>query len=280
MRIGIDAKLARDLTREREHLQAEVVLDHRIVARLHRILVLRIGIELLLLAQFLFRRAPADGQIDAAGFTVADQFDRDGRAGPDIGDKEGQRLFRRHILAVDLRHDVASLDAGLFGRFAGLDRLDEFTALLRNAQRCSQIVGHRLDLHTQITAFDFHAVTQLLHDRRGDLGGDGKADAHAAARRREDRVVDADDIALHVEQRTARIAAVDAGVGLDVAVVCAALSGDTLDGRNDAGRYRSAQAEGIADGHHPVARSRLTRIAEFDEGESLAAADLQHREIG
>ena len=49
--------------------------------------------------------------------------------------------------------------------------------------------------------------------------GHREADADRAAVRRQDRGVHADDLAVHVEQRPARVAAVDRGVGLDEVVV-------------------------------------------------------------
>ena len=53
------------------------------------------------------------------------------------------------------------------------------------------------------------------------FGRHRKADADRAARRRDDRGIDADDFAVEVEQRAAGIAAIDGGVGLDVVVVWA-----------------------------------------------------------
>ncbi len=120
----------------------------------------------------------------------------------------------------------------------------------------------------------------MLDDRRGNLCRDGEADPDAAARGRKDRIVDADHIAGHVEQRAARIATVDGGVGLDVAVVGAPHAGVAEHRRDDPARNRAAQSEGVADRDHPVARARLSGIAEPHEGEGLASADLEHREIG
>ena len=84
--------------------------------------VLDVGVELLLLAQFLLARTFTHRQRDAAGFAVADQFDRNGRARRDVGHEEGQGLVGRDILPVDLGDDIAGADARLLGGFAGLDR--------------------------------------------------------------------------------------------------------------------------------------------------------------
>ena len=151
---------------------------------------------------------------------------------------------------------------------------------MRNAKRIGQILVQRLNPDAQISALDRLALHQFLHDRIGGFGRNGKADPHAAAGRREDGIVDADHIALHVKHRPARIAAVDAGISLEVAVIGAALAGVAIDCRNDPGGHRAAEPERVADGDHPVTHPGLTRIPELDEGERLGAADLQHRKVG
>jgi hypothetical protein len=44
--------------------------------------------------------------------------------------------------------------------------------------------------------------------------------------------------------------------------------------RNDAGRHRAAEAEGIADGDDPITDARLF-VGELDEREGLRRLDLQ-----
>ena len=69
--------------------------------------------------------------------------------------------------------------------------------LLRfQAQAVGDLVGDRLDLHADPAARDRALVLQRGDDRLGGLGRDGEADADAAAGRREDRGVDADDLAF------------------------------------------------------------------------------------
>ena len=66
---------------------------------------------------------------------------------------------------------------------------------------------------------------------------------------------------VHVEERAAGIALVDGRVGLDVVVVGSGLDVAAA-GRDDAGRDRAAEAERVADRHHPVARPHVLRVAE------------------
>ncbi len=83
---------------------------------------------------------------------------------------------------------------------------------------------------------------------------------------------------FEVEHRAARIAHVDRRVGLDVAVVDAGVE-VAVERRDDSGGDGSAEAERIADRHHPVADPDRLRIAEADERQ-IVALDLEHGEVG
>ena len=102
--------------------------------------------------------------------------------------------------------------------------------------------------------------------------------AHVAAGARKDQRVDADDFALDVEQRAARIAGVDRGVGLDVRDEVflrqiAALRAD------DAGGHRVLEAERLADRDHPFADLQLVGVADRDLRQVLRL-DLEQRHVG
>jgi hypothetical protein len=80
-----------------------------------------------------------------------------------------------------------------------------------------------------------------------------EADAHVATAAAEDRRVDTDHLAVEVDQRTARIAGVDGGVGLDeILVVADAHAGAPL-GADHAYGEGVTEAEGVADSDHPLA---------------------------
>ena len=278
LQIWIDAKLPGDSRREVNDLKAEFFGNHAAVLAFGHFF-LGVGIEHLLLAQFLVTGTATNCRRYPAALAIAQQHDRHARAGLDIGHKIGQRLVRRDVLPVDADDDVAGTNASLGSGGTRFDRLDQLALIARQGKRCGQIVVDRLDAHAQIAAFDFQPLRQPVDNGRGNLGGNGEADAHAAARRREDRVVDADHIAFHVEQRTARIAAIDAGIGLDVTVIGTAGIGGAIDGGNDARSHRTTKTEGVADGDDPVTHARLAGIAEIDEGERRPALDLQHRKV-
>ena len=109
------------------------------------------------------------------------------------------------------------------------------------------------------------------------VGRDREGDADRAARRREDRGVDADHIAVDVEGRAAGIALVHRRVDLDEVVIGAGADVAAAR-RDDARRHRAAEAERIADREHPVADAR--RIVRKLGEREIAALDLDQREIG
>jgi hypothetical protein len=67
-------------------------------------------------------------------------------------------------------------------------------------------------------------------------GRNREADADRAARLRHDRGVDADEVAAHVDQRTAGIALVDRRVGLDEILEHVDAEAGTVDGGDDSAR--------------------------------------------
>ena len=156
---------------------------------------------------------------------------------------------------------------------------DQRSLGLRQLQAFRDFRRYRLDLDAEPAAPGLAMVADLLEHRAGERGRDGKADADAAAGRREDRRVDADDLAGHVEQRAAGVAAVDRRVGLEEFVV-----GSLIDvagaGGQDAGGDGPAEAERIADRHHPVADPQGVGVAEAGGGQRLVGLDAQQRQIG
>ena len=188
--------------------------------------------------------------------------------------------MRVDILAVDALDHVTRLDAGRQRRAVRCDLGDQGA---RGSQPSDMLSAsssrHRLDLHSEQAALDPPLVLQLGDHRLGQARGDGEAKADAAAGRREDRGVDADDLAVHVEQRAARVAAVDGGVGLDVVVERTGVDVAAAR-RHDAGGHGAAQAERIADRHHRLADAHLGGVAELDVRQRLVALDLEHREVG
>src|SRR5262249_33250026 len=122
-------------------------------------------------------------------------------------------------------------------------------------------------------------LLELIDHRHGGFRRHRKADADRAAGRRDDCGIDADHLAVEVEQGAAGIAAVDGRVGLNVVVVGTGID-VAVARRDDAGGDAAAEAERVADGDNPFAQPQLVRIAEAHRLERLVRLDPQQGEVG
>ena len=113
------------------------------------------------------------------------------------------------------------------------------------------------------------------------IDGDGEADVHGD-RRIQDGGIDADDLALEVEQRAARVALIDGGVGLDeVLVLRDSAPEHAVLGADDAHGDGLAQAKRVADGEHVVPHAHLFRVADLHRPQiGRWMVDLHHRHVG
>src|SRR5688572_15687798 len=231
------------------------------------------------LAHFDVRRHGADLHRQVGRLAVADDGDLDRLAGLDLGDAAGEILGLQHLGSVYADNRVTGPDAGLGGGGIFSDVGDKRAFGAGDPHALGDLVGHGLDLHTEPAAGDLAVVTQRRDDVPGDARGNGKADAHAAAAGGgEDRRVHANHLAGEIERGTTGVTAVDRSIDLQEIVIRA--SADIAPARgDDAGGYRAAEAERIADGDDPVADASLLR-GEVDISESVAALDLQEGKVG
>ena len=148
------------------------------------------------------------------------------------------------------------------------------------AEALGDVLRHLLNLHAKPAARHMALALEIHDDFPGHGSGDGEADADRAAGGREDGGVDANDLALEVEGRTAGVALVDGGVDLQE-IVIGARADLAATGGDDAGGHGAAKAEGIADSDHPVANARIL-VSELDGGKCLAIGvnDLEQGQIG
>jgi len=105
-----------------------------------------------------------------------------------------------------------------------------------------------------------------------------ESNADIATGRREDRRIHTNHFTLHVEGRTAGVTAVHGRIDLDEIVIRTRTDVATAR-RHDAGGYRAAKAERIANGHRPFTDLRRI-IGKVDIGKVLVALDLQQRQVG
>ena len=210
---------------------------------------------------------------------LADDDDVDLLADGGVGHHARQILRLLDVLAVELDHDVAGLDAGRLRRALVLDAGDQRAARGLDVEAFGDLVGDLLDADAEPAAAKLAELPQLIDHAGHRLRGHRKADADRAAGRRDDQRVDADHFAVEIEQRPAGIAAVDGGVGLDV-VVIGTRADIAVARRDDAGGDRAAEAERIADRDHPFAEPQLVGIAELHRDQRLVRLEFQHRQIG
>ena len=169
--------------------------------------------------------------------------------------------------AVDAQHGISALQACRRCGRAFVDRRDQRAGVLLDRLRVKSPpgVGQPARLH------------QLARDPQRAVDGDGEPDSLSG---REDRRADADHIAVGVDQRPARVAGVDRGVGLDEIVIAAALGVDRpVQRRDHAGADALVQAERVADGDGRLTEHEIGGAPERRRGELLFALDLEHGEV-
>ena len=150
---------------------------------------------------------------------------------------------------------------------------------LGELERVGEVLGHVLDHHPEPTTHDLALGAQLLDDRLGEIRGNREADSHVATGFAEDRAVDADHLAVDVQQRAARIAGIDRGIRLNEVIV-RALADHAALGADDACRHGLLETEGIADRHHPIADTQVPRIPELQGRNLSLRLYLHQRDIG
>src|SRR5215208_423466 len=143
--------------------------------------------------------------------------------------------------------------------------------------------GSRVQRDAQVRVHGLAVRDQLAGDRAHRIGGDREADAGVVARVATDLRVDADHLALRVQQRAAGVAVVDRGVGLDrVGDAEAPVErGDRAVQRaDDPGGDGLLQPEGASDRHYRVTHDELARAADRERVQlGSRGVYLQHGEI-
>ena len=149
-------------------------------------------------------------------------------------------------------------------------------------ERLGDLRRHRLQARAEPRPL--HRLAAALgrrHDDAHHVGGNGKADALRAAGAREDRGVDPDQLARHVDQRAAGIAGIDRGIGLDEELIVGDADLGARQRRDDAVGHRLADAERIADREHDVADQQFIGIGKIQRREFLFGIfQAQDRQIG
>ena len=149
------------------------------------------------------------------------------------------------------------------GRAAGLDAADDGAADLLEPEALGQIGGHGLDGDAELRATHTPSDSELVHHVPRHVRGNREADADVAVGHRDDLRVDADELALRVDERAAGVAVVDRRIGLqEVFVAAVTHAGRSTLRADDAHRHRLTDAERIADREHDIADLDRVGVAE------------------
>src|SRR5581483_2123494 len=149
-------------------------------------------------------RQRAQRQVDDLVRALVEDVELDRAAGRNAADGAGELARVLHRLAVDRGDDVAGFDAGLGRGAVGLRFGNQRAFRLLQAEAVGDLGSDGLNLYADPAAAHRALVLELvddgLHRRRRNREGD----ADAAAGRRIDRSIDADDFAGGVEGRATR----------------------------------------------------------------------------
>ena len=149
-------------------------------------------------------------------------------------------------------------------------------------ERFGDLRRHRLQARAKPRPLDgLAAALRRSHDDAHHVGRDRKTDALRSAGAREDRGIDAGELAGHVDQRAARIARVDRSIGLNEELVVGDADLRARQRRDDAVGHGLPDAEGIADRDHDVADLQFIGIGKIERREFFAPVlQPQHGKIG
>ena len=159
-------------------------------------------------------------------------------------------------------HDVLRPQPRLLRRRALLDAQHDRAFGHRHAELLRRLRREVLRLDAEPPAPHLAEVQDLVDHRARHVGRHREADADVAARRPDDRGVDADQLAAQVDERAAGVAGVDRGVGLDELLVAVGADPAAPERADDAGGDRLPDAERVADRDHEVADVHRVRVAE------------------
>src|SRR5581483_5456117 len=195
-----------------------------------------------------------------------------------IGYDPRQVLHLLDVLAVKLDHDVTGFNARGLCRALVINARDQRAVWRLDVKAVADLVGDLLDLDAEPAAPRLAELAELIDHPGHGLRRHRKADADRAARWRDDRRVDADDLAVEIEQRTTGVAAIDRGVGLDVIIIRPRID-IAVTGRDDAGGHGAAETKRVADRDHPLAEPQRVGVAELHGDQRLVRLEAQQREI-
>src|SRR5262249_19915470 len=155
-----------------------------------------------------------------------------------------------------------SLQPRLRCRAVRIDRADQGACWIFQTEGVRKGLAHVLYSHAKATSSHMTHVNQLVFDSGGNVDRNGEGQPLKSAIPAIDLRVDADYLALQVEQGPTGVARVDRNISLQKGDVAAAQrSGLRAD---DPCRDRVVEAVGGTDSDYPLADLELRRVTELD----------------
>src|SRR6185312_13323611 len=142
-------------------------------------------------------------------------FHRDGRTGSRAGYFELQTATVGNRMVVEFDDDIAVLQTSFVRRTIRNHVANQRALVVFEIKLAGEIGCEALNHHAEITAGDVTGLDEAFHHGPSEIGRNGEADTLIAAGTAQDGGVDADQTAINIDKRTAGIAGVDGGIGLD-----------------------------------------------------------------
>ncbi len=224
----------------------------------------------------------ADGDLEGFGLAVAENAEVDGLPGRHLADGNLQGAAVDDLLAVEFAQHVAALQSGTACGRVRRDLADDRARRVGQVEEAGVLRRHVVHADAEVAVMHGAGLDDRLGRGAGDLRGNGESCTGERAVAGNDERVDADQFAVRVDQRSAGVAGVDGGVGLDEVARFArvvAVRVGPVERADDAARDRELEvAEGAAEGEHGLAGMQLRRVAPGDAGQ-VVRVDLDDGEV-
>jgi len=149
----------------------------------------------------------------------------------------------------------------------------------RHTERGRELRREILRSQSDPPSFHLAELDELRHYGTGHVARNREPDPYAGAARPDDRRVDADQLAAQIDQRTAGVAGIDRGIGLNEIFIAFDVETRAAERADDPRSHRLTEPEWIADRHHVVAHPQCIRIAQC-QGLQVLALDFQQSDVG
>src|SRR5687768_16977976 len=157
----------------------------------------------------------ANRDADLCPTAAADKADRGGAADRGIGNQARELARVNDGCTVEADDDVAWFQSRAERRRVARQLPDDDARRVVDPKLVGELLRHRDETDaTNPAAAHLSVLLEVRENPPREIARDGEADPLVATALREDHRVDADQLATRVDQRAARVARVDGGVGL------------------------------------------------------------------